>query len=40
VDGLATAAVAAELGVSAAAVRQARSRILRRIREETAELNL
>ncbi|HVS37531.1 MAG TPA: sigma-70 family RNA polymerase sigma factor [Gemmataceae bacterium] len=40
VDGLPTASVAAELGVSAAAVRQARSRILRRIREETAGLNL
>ena len=40
VDGLPTGSVAAELGVSAAAVRQARSRILRRIREETAELNL
>jgi RNA polymerase sigma-70 factor (ECF subfamily) len=40
VDGLPTASVAAELGVSAAAVRQARSRILRRIREETAELSV
>ncbi len=40
VDGLPTGSIAAELGVSNAAVRQARSRILRRIREETAELNL
>jgi RNA polymerase sigma-70 factor (ECF subfamily) len=40
VDGLPTAAVAAELGVSRAAVRQARSRVLRRLREEAAELNL
>jgi RNA polymerase sigma-70 factor (ECF subfamily) len=38
VDGVATAAVAAELGASTAAVRQARYRVLRRIREETAEL--
>jgi RNA polymerase sigma-70 factor (ECF subfamily) len=40
VDGLPTATVGAELGVSASAVRQARSRILRRLREELAELNL
>jgi RNA polymerase sigma-70 factor (ECF subfamily) len=40
IDGVPTAMVAAELGVTAAAVRQARSRVLRRIREETAELNL
>jgi RNA polymerase sigma-70 factor (ECF subfamily) len=40
IDGLPTAAVAAELGVTAAAVRQARSRVLRRLREEAAELNL
>ena len=40
VDGVATASVAAELGVSNAAVRQARSRILRRLREETAELSV
>jgi RNA polymerase sigma-70 factor (ECF subfamily) len=40
VDGVATATVGAELGVSAAAVRQARSRVLRRLREEAAGLNL
>jgi RNA polymerase sigma-70 factor, ECF subfamily len=40
IDNLSTAAVAAELGTSPAAVRQARSRILRRLREEAAELNL
>jgi RNA polymerase sigma-70 factor (ECF subfamily) len=40
VDGLSTGAVASELAVSAAAVRQARSRILRRIREEVGELAL
>ncbi len=40
VDALPTASVAAELGVTSAAVRQARSRILRRIREELAELNV
>ena len=40
VDGVATAAVAAELGITPAAVRQARSRVLRRMREETAGLNL
>lgn len=40
VDGLPTGAVAAELDVSAGAGRQARSRILRRIREEVGELNL
>jgi RNA polymerase sigma-70 factor (ECF subfamily) len=40
VDGLPTAAVAAELATSAAAVRQARSRILRRLREEAGGLSL
>jgi RNA polymerase sigma-70 factor, ECF subfamily len=40
IDCLPTDAVAAELSVSAGAVRQARSRILRRIRQEVAELNL
>jgi RNA polymerase sigma-70 factor (ECF subfamily) len=40
IDNLPTTAVAAELRVSAASVRQARSRILRRIRQEIAELNL
>jgi RNA polymerase sigma-70 factor (ECF subfamily) len=40
VDGLPTVAVAAELSVTAGAVRQARSRVLRRLREEAAELNL
>lgn len=40
VDSLPTAAVAAELGTSPAAVRQARSRVLRRLREEAAELDL
>jgi RNA polymerase sigma-70 factor (ECF subfamily) len=40
VDGLSTAAVAAEAGVSEGAVRQSRSRVLRRLREEAAELNL
>jgi RNA polymerase sigma-70 factor (ECF subfamily) len=40
IDGLPTAVVAAELGTSAAGVRQARSRVLRRLREEAAELNL
>jgi RNA polymerase sigma-70 factor (ECF subfamily) len=40
VDGLPTATICAELGVSASSVRQARSRILRRLREELAELNL
>lgn len=40
IDGQTTEAVARELGVSAGGVRQARSRILRRIREEIAELNL
>lgn len=34
VEGIATAVVAAELGVSAAAVRQSRSRILRRLRQQ------
>jgi RNA polymerase sigma-70 factor (ECF subfamily) len=40
IDGLTTAVVAGELGVSPGAVRQARSRVLRRLREEAAELNL
>lgn len=40
VDSLPTAAVAAEAGTTVAAVRQARSRVLRRLREEAAELNL
>jgi RNA polymerase sigma-70 factor, ECF subfamily len=40
IDGRSTAAIASELGVTSAAVRQARSRILRRLREEAAELNL
>lgn len=40
IDGLPTAAAAAELGTSPAAVRQARSRVLRRLREEAAELDL
>jgi RNA polymerase sigma-70 factor (ECF subfamily) len=40
VDGLPTASVATEIGVSAAAVRQARSRVLRRIREEVGDLNV
>jgi RNA polymerase sigma-70 factor, ECF subfamily len=40
IDGVSTGAIAAERGVSAAAVRQARSRILRRIREELAGLSL
>jgi DNA-directed RNA polymerase sigma subunit (sigma70/sigma32) len=33
-------AVAPELGVSAAAIRQAKSRALRRLREEVGDLNL
>lgn len=40
VDDVPTAAVAAELGATATAVRQARSRVLRRIREEVGDLNL
>lgn len=40
IDGVPSAVVAGEQGVSAAAVRQARSRILRRIREEIAGLSL
>jgi RNA polymerase sigma-70 factor (ECF subfamily) len=40
VDDVPTATVAAEAGVSANAVRQARSRVLRRIREEVGDLNL
>jgi RNA polymerase sigma-70 factor, ECF subfamily len=40
VDGLPTGSVATELGVSSAAVRQARSRVLRRIREEVGELQI
>ncbi len=38
VDSVATAVIATEMGVSSAAVRQARSRVLRRIRQETAGL--
>jgi RNA polymerase sigma-70 factor (ECF subfamily) len=38
VEERSTAAVAAETGVTAAAVRQARSRVLRRLREEMGEL--
>jgi RNA polymerase sigma-70 factor (ECF subfamily) len=38
VDDLPTAAVAVELGVTANSIRQARSRVLRRIREEVGEL--
>lgn len=34
VEGIATAVVAAELGVTAASVRQSRSRILRRLRQQ------
>ena len=34
------ATIATELGVSAAAVRQARSRVLRRLREESSELDI
>jgi RNA polymerase sigma-70 factor (ECF subfamily) len=40
IDGMPTATVAAELATSSAAVRQARSRVLRRLREEAAELNV
>lgn len=38
IDSVPTANVASEMGVSSAAVRQARARVLRRIREETADL--
>ncbi len=38
VDGLSTAAVAAELGLSPASVRQAKSRILRRLRQQLGDL--
>ena len=38
VDGLATASAAAELGLSGPAVRMAKSRVLRRLREEVGEL--
>jgi RNA polymerase sigma-70 factor (ECF subfamily) len=38
VDGQAAPAVSAELGMSSAAVRQAKSRVLRRLREELGEL--
>jgi RNA polymerase sigma-70 factor (ECF subfamily) len=38
VEGRPTAAVAAELGLSAGAVRQARSRVLRRLKQEVGEL--
>ncbi len=40
IDGVPSAQVAAELGTNPASVRQARSRVLRRFREEAAELNL
>jgi RNA polymerase sigma-70 factor, ECF subfamily len=40
IDSLPTDAVAAELHVSRASVRQARSRVLRRMRQEIADLNL
>jgi RNA polymerase sigma-70 factor (ECF subfamily) len=40
IDGLPSAGVAAELAAAPAAVRQARSRVLRRLREELAELDL
>jgi RNA polymerase sigma-70 factor, ECF subfamily len=40
VDALPTSVVAAELTVSDASVRQARSRVLRRLRQEAAELDL
>jgi RNA polymerase sigma-70 factor (ECF subfamily) len=40
IDGMPTATVSAETGMSAASVRQARSRVLRRLRQEVAELNL
>jgi RNA polymerase sigma-70 factor (ECF subfamily) len=38
VDGQSPALVAQELGVSAAAIRQAKSRILRRLKQEVGEL--
>jgi RNA polymerase sigma-70 factor (ECF subfamily) len=38
VDGVPAPAVAAELGLSSASVRQAKSRVLRRLREELGEL--
>lgn len=38
VDGIPTAVVAEELGVTAAAVRQSRSRILRRLRQQLGDL--
>jgi RNA polymerase sigma-70 factor (ECF subfamily) len=40
VDDVPTAAVATELGVSTNSVRQARSRVLRRIREEVGEVDV
>ncbi len=40
VEGVPTAVVATEQGVSPAAVRQARTRILRRLREEVGELDI
>jgi RNA polymerase sigma-70 factor (ECF subfamily) len=40
VEGRAPVAVAPALGVSAAAIRQAKSRVLRRLREEVGDLNL
>jgi RNA polymerase sigma-70 factor (ECF subfamily) len=39
IDGMPTVTVASELSVSTAAVRQARSRVLRRLREEKADLD-
>jgi RNA polymerase sigma-70 factor (ECF subfamily) len=39
IDGVPTEMIAGELGVTSAAVRQARSRVLRRLREETADLD-
>ena len=38
IDGIAPAVIAADLGVSPAAVRQAKSRILRRLRQEVGDL--
>ena len=40
VDDVPTAVVAADLGVSPTAVRQSRSRVMRRLREEVGDLNL
>jgi RNA polymerase sigma-70 factor (ECF subfamily) len=38
IDGVSPVALAADLGVTAAAVRQAKSRVLRRLKEEMGEL--